>query len=242
MTPEEIKEQKRKFSEMNFRQKAGYISYYYKWHIIIIAALVIFLGSFVHGMLTEKETVFHLTVINSNVTALDSPPLISDFSQKDGSFNPDKEEMSAEYLTMDLSYTDVTTMSTDQKLIAMIAAGSIDGMIAPEDVINKYVPMGAYRDLRELLTENELSGLEEKGFKIHYADYKESEGNSITHVPVGIYISDSPVIKSGFQSNSGEKIPYYESSPKSEPIYTVMINSSHADRAVDFIRYLTTSK
>ncbi|MBO6111550.1 MAG: hypothetical protein J6P45_00680 [Lachnospiraceae bacterium] len=241
MTPEEIKEQKRKFSEMNFRQKAGYISYYYKWHIIIIAALVIFLGSFVHGMLTEKETVFHLTVINSNVTALDSPPLISDFSQKDGSFNPDKEEMSAEYLTMDLSYTDVTTMSTDQKLIAMIAAGSIDGMIAPEDVINKYVPMGAYRDLRELLTENELSGLEEKGFKIHYADYKESEGNSITHVPVGIYISDSPVIKSGFQSNSGEKIPYYESSPKSEPIYTVMINSSHTDRAVDFIRYLTAS-
>jgi len=165
------------------------------------------------------------------------------YSQYNNTFGPDFSEniLKAVGVSYDIPEEQLRYIPAEGGFITVSNHhyGSIDGMIAPEDVINKYVPMGAYRDLRELLTENELSGLEEKGFKIHYTDYKESEGNSITHVPVGIYISDSPVIKSGFQSNSGEKIPYYESSPKSEPIYTVMINSSHTDRAVDFIRYLT---
>ncbi len=239
MTTEEKNSLRQTFRKMPLKEKISYIFYYYKWHMIIAAALLIFITSITYGIMTTKKVVFDAVMINSNVTAPDSPPIMEDFAKKQNNWDPQKECMTIDYIDLDVEMQDQATLATEQKILAMIAAEDMDCMIAPKNVIDKYASAGAFTDLRELISEEKLNEIEQAGYKLYYIDRKNEEDNSITRVLAGIDISDASVIKSGFSTNSGQIRPYYDNNPSSVPIYSVIINSTNKNRAVDFFSYLT---
>ncbi len=235
MNPEE----KAAFSKMTRKKKLEHIFYYYKWHIIISVFVLIFLISLVHGILTAKKTVFSLAMVNSNVTPSDKPPIVTDFGSTCTDFDPGKQQMTSEFLYIDQNSMGGSALAIQQKLMTMMASGSLDVLLSPKDMTDQFALAWAFCDLRDLLSEETLNELEESGYKIYYYSYENEDNNSITDVPIGVDISSSPVIKSGFSSNSGQITPYYDNKGPGSVIYTVIIKSENKNRAVDFLKYLT---
>jgi len=227
------------FRRLSLKKKISHIFYYYKWHMIIGAALLIFLLSVIHGALNYKKTVFEALMINSNVTAADNPSLMSDFEPEVTDLDPKKERLNAEYMNLDLNSFDQMTIGTEQKILAMITAEEVDCMIGPIDVMEKYAALGAFTDLRDIITGDELEEFKKNGYEPWYFDVRDEETNKITHVLAGLKIKDAPVIKNGFTSGSGQILPYFENRADSFPIYGVIINSNNKNRAVDFLYHLT---
>ena len=235
MNPEE----KAAFSKMTRKKKLEHIFYYYKWHIIISAGVLIFLISLIHGVLTRKTTVFSLAMVNSNVNPSDRPAIVTDFGSACPDFDPDKEQMTSEFLYIDTNSMTGSAAAIQQKLLTMMAAGTLDVLLAPKDITDQYALASAFCDLRDVIPEETLKELEKNGYKIYYYKYENEDDNSITDVPIGVDISDAPVIKSGFSSNSGQITPYYKDNGPNTVIYTVIIKSENKSRAVDFLKYLT---
>ena len=230
---------KNAFRRLSLKKKISHIFYYYKWHMIIGAALLIFLLSIIHGALSYKKIVFEAVMINSNVTAADNPSLMSDFEPEVAGLNPKKERLNAEYMNLDLNSFDQVTIGTEQKILAMITAGEMDCMIGPEAVMEKYADLGAFTDLRDIITGEELEAFEKNGYEPWYYNIKDEETGKITRVLAGLEIKDAPVIKTGFRSGSGQILPYFENRADSYPIYGVIFNSDSKNRAVDFLYHLT---
>lgn len=242
MISDEIREQKKKLKDMTMKEKAGYIFYYYKWHILIALVVVSVAGSFIHNLMTRKEDVFFLEVINSNVPLDGTGDLIEPYQEKAADFDPEKQQMTADYSYIDVNGGDYMNMATDQKVTAMLTVGSIDAMIAPPSVIEKYKATECFTDMREVLPEDLRKLLEERGAEYYYSKITDVTTNTVTDVPIGVIIKDTPVIKSGFTDNNGIDQKYYADASGNYPVYTLMYNSAHMDRAVDFLYYLLEAR
>ncbi len=242
MIHDEIRRQQAKLKDMTLKQKIGYVIYYYKWHILIVSALIIFLISFIHGYVTQKEEVFFMEVINSSVPSTDDPDLISAFEATAENYDPARQKMTVDYSYIDLVNTDYLSMTNDQKVVAMLTAGTIDAMIAPPDVTDKYIATECFCDLREVLPKDLLDRLTDEGYEFYYDKNSKENTSDASRVPIGVIISNTPVIKSGYIDNNGIHQMYYKATEKSYPIYSVMFNSAHQDRAVDYLYYLLEDK
>ncbi len=242
MIHDEIRKQQEKLKDMTIKEKIGYVIYYYKWHIIIVSALIIFLISFIHGYVTQKEEAFFIEVINSSVPSTEYPDLISAFEDTAENYDPARQKMTADYSYIDLVNTDYLSMTNDQKVVAMLTAGTIDAMIAPPDVTDKYIATECFCDLREVLPKDLLNRLSDEGYEFYYDKSSKNNTSDESGVPIGVIISDTPVIKSGYIDNNGIHQTYYTVTENSYPIYSVMFNSAHRDRAVDYLYYLLDSK
>ncbi len=238
MISDEIREQQKKLKDMNLKEKAGYIIYYYKWHILIVLVILSVAASFIHNLATKKENVFFLEVLNSNVPLDGSGDLIEPYLEKAEDFDPQKQQMTADYCFIDVNGGDYMSMATDQKVTAMLTVGSIDAMIAPPAVIEKYKATECFTDMREVLPQDLRNRLEEAGIEFYYSKITDVNTNTVTDVPIGVIIADTPVIKSGFTDNNGIDHKYYDDASGTFPVYTVMYNSANMKRAVDFLDHL----
>ncbi len=238
MISDEIREQQKKLKDMTLKEKAGYIAYYYKWHIIIALVILSVAVSFIYNLATKKENVLFLEVINSNVPLDGTGDLIEPYREKAADFDPKKQQMTADYCYIDVNGGDYMSMATDQKVTAMLTVGSIDAMIAPPAVIEKYKATECFTDMREVLPRDLRDRLEKAGIEYYYSKITDVNTNTITDVPIGVIITNTPVIKSGFTDNNGIDQKYYQSDSGAFPVYTVMYNSAYMDRAVDFLYYL----
>ena len=95
MISEEIRQQQKKLKDMTLKEKAGYITYYYKWHIIISLIIMAVAGSFIYNLVTKKEDVFFLEVINANVALDGTGDLLAPYREKAPDFDPQKQQMTA---------------------------------------------------------------------------------------------------------------------------------------------------
>ncbi len=242
MISEEIRQQQRKLKDMTLKEKAAYIAYYYKWHIIICLAVMAVAGSFIYNLVTKKEDVFFLEVINANVALDGTGDLLEDYRKTAQDFDPKKEQMTADYCYVDPNGGDYMSMATDQKVAAMITVGSIDSMITTPVIMEKYKSTECFADLREILPDDLKKRLEEEGYEYYYSKITDVNTNNVTDVPIGVIISYTPVIKSGYIDNNGIHQKYFEISSAAYPVYGIMYNSPHRDRAVDFLYYLTEKR
>ncbi len=238
MISDEIRQQQKKLKDMTFSEKLKYIIYYYKWHILIISAILIFTVSFIHDYVTRKDEVFFLEVINSSVPSTEAPDLVEAYTASVEDFDPKKEKMTADYSYIDLKNADYLSVTNDQKIVAMLTAGTIDAMIAPPDVTDKYIATECFMDLRDILPKDLMQRLEDEDYKYYYAKIKDDNAGNVTEVPIGVIISDTPVMKSGYIDNNGVNQKYYEISKNSYPIYSVMYNSKHPEHAVSYLLHL----
>ena len=62
---DEFRQEREALKNESFKKKLEYFVYYYKWHVIITLAVVIFLGTLAHDILTAKDYALYGVFLNS---------------------------------------------------------------------------------------------------------------------------------------------------------------------------------
>ena len=142
-----------KIKNMNWKERIEHIWLYYKVHMIILLAILCFIGLIVQSIENRKyETMLNVTIINSGIQDMDG--LEADFKAYLGD-----EEKYHEYV-VDSNYYLTGNDSSDYnyviKLTTMVGAQEIDVFIATKEQFEKYDEMDAFVPMDELLTPEQI--------------------------------------------------------------------------------------
>ena len=156
--------------KMTFPEKVDHIWRYYRIPIIIAAAAVIFIVSLSKSILSQKTCVLHADFLNG-ITADDTKTeaVTEGFASYAG-IDLKKQDVILEgnlYVTQEISQMSYEDMQTHQILMVKMAAKEIDALAADAVTYDYYTEIGAFSDLREVMTEEELAAFEGR---IYYAD------------------------------------------------------------------------
>ena len=171
----EINEEKRNqwqaLKGMGFKAHWDYFWDYYKIHVIIGAALLIFVVMLVKDIASGKPYALNAVFINAN-TMESTEEIVNDFAQKEN-IDLEKETVFIDTATsLSLNSLDGMAVTTMEKIYAMIAAKELDVIFADPQIFEYYARNEMFVDLRDYYTEQELSNL---GDKVYYIDYAEIE-------------------------------------------------------------------
>lgn len=105
----------------------------------------------------------------------------------------------------------------------MIAAGTLDVIVADEDYFMEMAEAGYFLDLSTILSEEEIARYRDRSL---YYDSPENDTNFEEWI--GIEVTDSP------------KIVSTQSFPYTKSYYGIVVNSQYKDNARAFLEYLET--
>lgn len=210
---EELKREKEMMRGKSFRQKAGYFFTYYKIPFIIIAAVIVIIISICYSRAQYKGYAFQALFFNVAVTESADEELSGEFSDLI-EFDESKYKVMVDS-TMVISGTSQGSVSSTEKFSAEISEGVVDVCIMPEELFRSYANEGAFGDLRDFLTEEQLS---------EYEDLLVYDGS----IPIGIYAASFTKVT--------ENNLYVESD---RPIFGIVYNTQHMDECSEFLDYLT---
>lgn len=201
-------------------KKAAYLWDYYRFHFIIIIVLAFFLGNFLHGILSRKETVLSVAYINA-FPNIDDEVFIEDFEQY-LNLNQKKQEvlLDSGYYIDDTSASPYST-TYHQKFSTRCVAGMLDVVLADEVNFISYGEQGFFTDLSSILSKEELNKYSDR---LLYLSLSSDTGKE--NIPVGIEISSSP------------KILSTSSYPSTKAYFGIIHDSEHKEAALAFLEFL----
>lgn len=150
---EEIREQQKKaLKDMNTKEKLAYFWDYYKIHTFVVIAVIAFAATFIYQYATNRDYGFYAAVINADTTALtEVNPWGSEFEEYAGI---DTEEYQA-YIDTSIALSDNDStqysMSSTEKLLAMVQTGIVDVIVADTAVFENYAQYEYFMNLEEVL-------------------------------------------------------------------------------------------
>lgn len=189
---DDIKDQHKLVKGKGFKYKVSYFLEYYKWATIavIIAGVCLFL--FIKAIVTHRDDMFNAAFVNA-INAPDS-------------------EVFAEYIgidtkqyqaTFDTSYTiygngaeGQTSYLSFQKIVAVIAARTLDAMIGDSATLKYLAPNGYFGDLRDFFDEETLI---QNSAQIYCIKYSENEDEGLDDT--------TSVIKKGYNPEDADFVP-----------------------------------
>lgn len=217
---DEIREQRGKLKGKTLKEKWLYFWEYYRVPALITVLVIVFAGSIIYSIATQKDIVFYGMFINGFTTE-DQAVIMEEFTQYAGI---DTNEFAA---TLDPNFvieenpSDQYSMANLQKIMAMVASQEVDGATADEATFTSYAANGYFADLTEVLPADLLSQYEDKLF---YCDLTDDEKGE---VPVGIYMTGAAKL---------EELGAY--GDLDQVIYGIFTNTKRADMAVKFFEFL----
>ena len=215
-------EAKPDLKSMTKKERAGYIWDYYKWFIIGGIVAIIVIVSTVRNFLSQKDPVFEFVALNCENFTLTSEQFDEYLTMK--GYDTSKEEVTVvnTILISDNAYTgdiDANAYASTMQLAAMFAAQEVDILIGRGQAYSVHANEGALLDLREYLSDEELSSIGEDN--ILYCINEEDGFN----YPCAIILDGNKWI---------DEHPFYYS-----PCYIgVGVRSEHQTEAIDFIKYI----
>lgn len=222
LTDEELKAtQKQRFSQMSTREKLHWLRDYYTIPAILTVAVIIFVVLLTKDIRSSKPDGFYAEFINSSLYEIEEwKAEIAEVL----SIDPAKEQ-----LTVATAYLsdDNTGQNSDyyavESIAVRIAAGEIDVIAADEAHFRQYARGGAFMDLRELLSEEEM---EAWAPLLVNAQEEVEDGVLGAETPYGLRLKDI--------SGPDSQALY----PENDGIIGIVANSKHTERAQTFLRYL----
>ena len=156
---ERIKEEWKSFQALPFRKKLEHIWIYYKWYILVAAAVICVLVSILGTVANnQKETLISGIFINNTTSAEGYACLTEDFWACCGADADQKVELvtgrSIDFEAETPSQQDAAAFMT---VTCMIAAKTLDYVITDEASLAHFVEQEVVMDLRQLLPENALA-------------------------------------------------------------------------------------
>lgn len=187
-----------KFKAMPFKKKAEHIWEYYRWHILVTVVLVFALGSWIQGIVTHKEPVLQLEMINCYGNTPNGEAFEDFLNQQGVPYDPDAVLVGK---NIQLNGPDISiTFGAAQMLACSIAAGEPDLIFWETDELMPALE-GALLDLREILPQ-EL--LDEYADSLVYAVDEETG----EEYPCGIYTERNPwMMENKYYVNCSVSVP-----------------------------------
>ncbi len=244
---DEFREEREALKHGTPKEKLSYFIDYYKWHVIVGVCVIITIAVFANQILTRKDTVFYVAMINGVDTASaeseDDP-----FASYSG---VDTDKSAVIYDTsMFIDFNSMTELSINsaQKFVVFLSAAEMDVVISGEDIIRKYAHNETFYDLTKFLTEEQLEEYKPYFYYIdnavveqlnaaqdefdyefvpEYPDPRHPE-NMEQPVPVGIYVTDCPKLTDRF----------YFTNNDSGVILSVVVNTARPEMASKYIDFL----
>lgn len=217
---DEIRLQQEKMKNQPFSKKLDYFWEYYKVHCIVVVLSACMFGSILHGILTQKETVLSVALINAFPNVEDEL-LMQDFELW-LQLNSKKQQVlidSSYYL--DDNSTSPYADTYEQKFSTNAMAGQLDVVLADTEKFQFYGNQGFFQDLRTILSEEELNHYQDLFF---YADLPDDDVNE--KVPIGIKI------------DCAQRICETSCYPNTDAYFGIVTGTKHTDTALSYLTYL----
>ena len=217
---DEIRMQHEKMSQESFSKKLEYFWDYYKIHVMITVFLACMFGSILHTIISQKETVLSIALINAFPNTEDEL-LMEDFENY-LELNRKKQQVlidSTYYLDDDSTSPYATTYS--QKFSTNAMAGKLDVVLADSHNFEFYGNQGFFQDLSLILSKEMLDMYQDS---LYYVDHPYDETSNL--VPIGIQINNAP------------KIGSFACYPGAEAYYGIVTDTEHIDYAISYLEYI----
>ena len=200
--------------------KFKYYVYYYKIPVIVGIGVLVFLISLVHSIVTAKDTVLSVALLNANQEVDYSLFLDEYFQTTDYDAGKTEMRIDASYCF----YDNYSNYQNEQRFFVATAAEQIDVVIGSKEIFEKYADMGYFIDLSKLMDADTYSKYSDMA---HTTSLTEEYGGN-TEVS-GLDITNWDCIS---------KLKWYEGGD--EPVYIgIVCESKNKEQAIDFINYLS---
>ena len=163
---DDIKKQHKKVRKKGFKAMVSYFWDYYKVPTAVIIVIALFSFYLIRDMASNLPYGFYAMMINSTMHP-DGEVIGEDFAGYAGIDTSSYNVLIDTNQTLSTSSYNTYDVSTQERIMAITAAGDLDVMIADQSVFEQYARNSYMTDLRELMSEDELKKYE--GF-IYYVD------------------------------------------------------------------------
>ena len=217
---DEIRMQHEKINQESFLKKLEYFWDYYKIHVMITVFLACMFGSILHTIVSQKETLLSVALINAFPNTEDAL-LMEDFENYLG-LNRKKQQVlidSTYYLDDDSTSPYATTYS--QKFSTNAMTGKLDVVLADIRNFEFYGNQGLFQDLSLILSKEMLDMYQDS---LYYVDHPYDETSNL--VPIGIQINSAP------------KIGTFACYPGAEAYYGIVTDTERIDYAISYLEYI----
>lgn len=258
---EEIREQqKQALSAMSFREKLAYFWDYYKIHTFVAVALVVVVVSIAHQIATNKDYAFYATLLNAETTEYEdeTADAWAEGFQQYAQIDPDEYQV---YIDTSLSLSDSTDpqylVANQQKLVALLQAGSIHAQIAETKTFESYAQLQCYYHLEEILSPEEIEKYRSDFYYTDASTFEQDEDDLsapqdasalvIDHrdpssmeqpIAVGIILTGNPTMAdSEYYSYLADPKYDYQGYP-ADVVFGIPISNKEPELAVLFLEYL----
>lgn len=244
---EEMNNTKKVLKEGTTSQKLEYIWDYYKFPILVFLFTLLFIGSFVHAKVTEKEYVLQGMFLNS----IAEVETVNQFEQNYLASCPIDSSTEDVFFDTSIYYskdntTDTTSYQSMQVISARIAAGEIDFMVAEDSILTDFSYNGYFYDLSDVLSEEAFQKYEpyflyydlSVAQKLNEVDFTSEEYTQIIlpdpskpelmeqPIPVMIDVSSCPEIDFLYAGTGKGKS------------FAFVANGKHPQKTIEFLDYL----
>lgn len=187
---DEIREQHQKMKGKTLKEKFGYFWEYYKIHTIVVIAVILAASNMIYTIATSKDNAMEAAFVNTFLKdGVDAEAMAADFELYAQIDTKDYEATIDPSMYVDYDGQDEYSYANIQKLIAMISAQSLDVLITDDAYIEHNVDMGAFIDLHQLYSDEELDKYQDR---LLYWDLEDGNGE----VPIGFDVRDSKYLMS----------------------------------------------
>ncbi len=163
---DDIKKQHKKVRKKGFKAMASYFWDYYKVPTAVIIVIALFSFYLIRDMASNLPYGFYAMMINSTMHP-DGEVIGEDFAGYAGIDTNSYNVLIDTKQTLSTSSYNTYDVSTQERIMAITAAGDLDVMIADQSVFEQYARNSYMTDLRDLMSEDELKKYD--GY-IYYVD------------------------------------------------------------------------
>lgn len=220
----EEKTEREKLSEMSRQEKLNYFKDYYLKKILIYGFFIGFFIYLVYTIVAPKDkNIMYAAIINDTINAANEELLITEFGELIN-YNPEKQKMQFDdsyYLNAE--NPDLTTQS---KITTYSFAGTLDVIIADEDIFESYAQNAVFLDLTQILPSDTYSKITQE---LYMTKMEEDTKNRA----YGVCLDNSKV----YTSISDNYLGNSSSAPK-KMVLGIVSKSENTDVAIELIQYL----
>lgn len=163
---DDIKKQHKKVRKKGFKAMVSYFWDYYKVPTAVIIVIALFSFYLIRDMASNLPYGFYAMMINSTMHP-DGEVIGEDFAGYAGIDTSSYNVLIDTNQTLSTNSYNTYDVSTQERIMAITAAGDLDVMIADQSVFEQYARNSYMTDLRDLMSEDELKKYD--GY-IYYVD------------------------------------------------------------------------
>ena len=222
---DEFREEREALKHGTWKEKLSYFFDYYKWHVVVTIAAIIFIVSITYQIVTRKDTAFYAAMVNA-IEQNSAEEYTRRFAEYAGIDLEEYDVLLDTSMRIDLTTLDQITISSSEKLMALIASKTIDVFITDAAIMEQHANSDTFLDLREFLSEEQFAKYEPYFYYIDQAVVDEKNARYQSHdsnyvpeypdprnpeamqepIPVGIYLNDSCALRNYYYYAEGDVI------------------------------------